>query len=542
MKKQTSQQSNLEKILETRSVKQYGSLANKRGGEGVIYTRVSSEEQALKNGSLETQMKFCKDFSDRLSIPIKKFFGGTFESAKTDGRKEFMRMLSYVNKNKSVSYIIVYNYDRFSRTGPTAAQLSEDLRKKGIIVKAVMQDIDTSNPSGRFQENLIHMMNNFDNSTKSERTKIHTKEVMEKGYWPYQPPLGYKNLNPKQRACFHKYVITDEGKAIKKAFDMAAEGKLSNKEIITKLSLHGLSITQSNFRLVLTNPFYVGYVTGNLVGGRLIEGKHPALVDLKTFLKANKMLEGMINVGVPKIFRHEELPLKLFAKDELSGQVFSGYKTKGNWYYKVKTAEVPVNVRASKLNSLFVNLLANIEYKKSHRKELADLLKRKLKSKLSQSIQDATLIKKQITEKRLLLEKVEEKFIKDDISKEQFEKYKDKYNAEIDSLMKELEKSSFDGANLEKAVEKCLQIAENISSAWSSATFEKKRRLQELVFPEGILYNKQKDTVRTLRTNSLFAEMPLLVKVLEENKNGNSEKNCHNISSVPRTGIEPAHP
>ena len=54
------------------------------------------------------------------------------------------------------------------------------------------------------------------------------------------------------------------------------------------------------------------------------------------------------------------------------------------------------------------------------------------------------------------------------------------------------------------------------------------------------MYSKRKDLVRTIRTNSLFQSIPLLKRVLGENKKANSKKNSLKSSSVPRTGIEPA--
>src|SRR2546423_7746256 len=114
----------------------------------VVYTRVSSQEQAENNSSLEVQMKLCRQYAKGKGITIKESFGGTYESAKTDGRKEFQRMLSYVRKDKEISHILVYNYDRFSRTGPAASQLSDELRKIGVVVKSVTQDIDSSTPTG----------------------------------------------------------------------------------------------------------------------------------------------------------------------------------------------------------------------------------------------------------------------------------------------------------------------------------------------------------------------------------------------------------
>jgi DNA invertase Pin-like site-specific DNA recombinase len=173
----------LEQLLEARTLKQYGTTLKRDGTAGVIYTRVSSQEQEQNNGSLEVQKKYCEEYAKRHNILVKAYFGGRHESAKTDGRKEFQRMLTYAKQNRVVTYIIVMNYDRFSRTGSAAAQLSEQLRSKGIIVKSVTQDVDTSTASGRLQEDFFHLLNNFDNRTKSDRTKLNTREVMLKGYW-----------------------------------------------------------------------------------------------------------------------------------------------------------------------------------------------------------------------------------------------------------------------------------------------------------------------------------------------------------------------
>ena len=485
------------------------------------------------------QIKYCNAFCRANGLPIRAYFGGTYESAKTDGRKEFKRMLDYVRKEKSVSYIVILNYDRFSRTGPGAAQLSEQLRTEGIIVKSVNQDIDTSTAAGRLQENFFHMINNFDNSAKSDRTKINTREVMMKGFWPYPTPLGYRNNKPRHRACYHEYVITEEGQLLKKAFQLKAEGKYSNKEIIAELRAKGAGITEKNIRGILSNPFYAGYVTGKLVGGKLIKGKHPALIDLKTFLKANELLQQATGAGIPKVFRHEEVPLKVFAKDEASGNPFTGYKTKGNWYYKVKTATTPVNVRVDVLNALFVDRLKGYEYDKSHKAKLIKLITGNLREQMAEALADAKLCKKQITEKQGQLDKVEEGFILGNISKELYDKYSDKYKKEIADLEQKANQKGFDGSNLENSVKKCLQIAENLSSAWLSAKYENKQRLQQLVFPEGVVYNKQERAVRTQRVNSIFAQIPIQARVLKEKENGDPMKNRHQSHSVPQTGIEP---
>ena len=524
-------------------VRQYEKKPKRNGKSGIIYTRVSSSEQAQNNGSLEVQLNYCNEYAKRNQIPVMEYFGGTYESAKTDGRKEFQRMLGYVRKNKEITYIIVFNYDRFSRTGAAAAQLSQDLRKDyGVIVKSVTQDIDTSTASGRLQENMFHLMNNYDNQAKSDRTSINTREVMLKGYWPYATPFGYENLKKKQRACFHEYIITEDGKQLKKAFALKAAGKMNNKEIVAYLKSRGANITAKNFRLIFSNPFYAGFITGKLLEGKLVKGHHPALIDLKTFLKANNVLMQYPNVGKPKITKHNEVPLKIFAKDEFSKQPLTGYITKGNWYYKTKKTQIPVNIKAEKLNSLFIFYLSGFEYKKEYQPKLKKLLNEKLKERLFQTVEETKMLKKKISEKGSQLEKMEEKFLNDTISKELYDKYTVKYNDEINQLKADLGKCEINGSNLELAVEKCLTIAQNVSSTWVTASFENKQRLQQLVFPDGILYNKKKEAVRTSRVNSLFASIPLLVKVIAENKNGDSMKNRQMSLKVPTKGIEPSHP
>jgi site-specific DNA recombinase len=534
---------NLENLLEDHLKKKLGINEKKRGTDGVIYTRVSTMEQMMENGSLETQKKLDEEYALKNNIRIVEYFGGKHESAKTDGRKEFQRMLEYVKKHLNVKFIIISNYDRFSRTGATAAKLSEDLRKEyGVIVKSVTQDIDTSTASGRLQENFFHLFNNFDNVLKSERTKVNTKEILLKGYWPYHLPKGYTNLNPQKRACFHTYVLNEDAKAIKQAFILKAEGKITNREIIEKIKLNGVELCEKTFHSMIANPFYIGYVTGKLVDGKLIKGHHPKLIDEATFLKANEILSKARNVKVPKKFNHDALPLKIFIKDEISGDKLSGCKSKGIWYYKTKQSSTPLNIKAEILNNLFVEELRKFEVPNKYTAKLKKLIAEELSNRLSMDKEGVRTTKKLISEKETELEKIEVKFLKDEISKEVYEKHTTKVKLELAKLNKELELSDFSSANLGKAVGKCLEMAQNLESAWVSADYQNKQRLQYLIFPEGMYYNKKINRVRTPKINALFESIPIAARVLIDKKKGNFEKNCLYLLSVPRTGIEPALP
>ena len=136
----------------------------------VIYTRVSSKEQADHNTSLESQKRYCNEYCSRTGYTIKSYFGGTFESAQKDERKEFKKMIDYVKKDKSIDAIIVYSYDRFSRSGANAVYLTEELSKRGIVIIAVTQELDSTTPAGKFQKNILLLFSQFDNDLRRDKT------------------------------------------------------------------------------------------------------------------------------------------------------------------------------------------------------------------------------------------------------------------------------------------------------------------------------------------------------------------------------------
>ena len=143
----------------------------------IIYTRVSTKEQAETNTSLETQKKLCEQYAKNNNYIVKAYFGGTYESAKSDDRKEFKRMLKFAKQSSTVGYIIVYSYDRFSRTGSSASQITSELLEDGIQVKAVSQDVNTLTASGKFQQNLFYTASIFVLSGITSQPPLFTTKV-----------------------------------------------------------------------------------------------------------------------------------------------------------------------------------------------------------------------------------------------------------------------------------------------------------------------------------------------------------------------------
>jgi len=97
---------------------------------------------------------------------------------------------------------------------------------------------------------------------------------------------------------------------------------------------------------------------------------------------------------------------------------------------------------------------------------------------------------------------MEERFAIGEINKEIYEKFKVKYQSEINDLESNLFNSSISSSNLEKAIKKALRVASNLNELWTSGDLTQKKKLQNLVFPSGIGYDKLNGEVRTKKVNS----------------------------------------
>ena len=98
-------------------------------------------------------------------------------------------------------------------------------------------------------------------------------------------------------------------------------------------------------------------------------------------------------------------------------------------------------------------------------------------------------------------------------------------------------KGSLNLSNLDNLLEKATQYALNISNLWSSGNLAIKRSVQNMVFPEGILFDFKNDTYRTTRVNSIFALINSLSDVLNGNKNGASQNEFNLSRFVPGMGV-----
>ncbi len=76
------------------------------------------------------------------------------------------------------------------------------------------------------------------------------------------------------------------------------------------------------------------------------------------------------------------------------------------------------------------------------------------------------------------------------------------------------------GSNQEKVIDLALQNALNLTNMWVSGGWKRKVRLQYLLFPNGLHYNKKNDTVRTENINQAFLWMACQQQKISRIKSG----------------------
>ena len=510
----------------------------------VVYTRVSSKEQAEHNLSLDFQRKAIEEYAQRNHISIIEYFGGTYESAKTDGRKEFLRMLEFVRKNKGkITHVLVYTLDRFSRTGGGAIKMAEDLREKyGVMVFAVTQPTDTSNASGVLQQNIHFIFSQYDNQLRKQRAIAGMKEKFSKGIWVVRPPQGYDIVKTNGE---RKIVVNAEGKKLKRAFQWKAEG-IKSEEIIERLKAMGLHMYKQQLSKVFSNPFYCGMVCHGLMEGQVIEGTHEKMISKELFAKINDLREKQSSgLGVPHKKEREMLPLKVFMRCAACGEPFTGYevKAKGLWYYKCRKDGCRCNRNAQKLHSLFEEYVSKFTMRKEFIAPFTKVVSDIWEQCNKEHIDLTKEYKSQLAEVEKKLEKIEEKYyVLEEMSKETFQKFQSRYSDERNDIIKKLSEVQPMISNFEDVVEKIVANCSNVASAWVSAGVGEKERLQKLIFPDGIEYDAKTGSFRTSRVNVLFQIIADLTRVLEETKKGQACSDTCLSLSAERKGFEPLIP
>ena len=197
----------------------------------VLYARFSSDNQ--REESIEAQLRAMHEYCSRNSIVIIHEYCDRAKSATTDDRPEFLKMIA-ASREGDFDFAIVHKLDRFSRNRYDSAYYKRELKKNGVQLLSVLEQMDDSPESIILESVLEGMSEYYSKNLAREVMKGMRESAMNCRYIGGWVPYGFR-VDPQT----HRYIINDyEAEAVRMIFRDVADGCGYNV-VLNKLNAMG---------------------------------------------------------------------------------------------------------------------------------------------------------------------------------------------------------------------------------------------------------------------------------------------------------------
>lgn len=145
------------------------------------------------------------------------------------------------------------------------------------------------------------------------------------------------------------------------------------------------------------------------------------------------------------------------------------------------------------------------------------------------------LLKENYQEINRKLERLEERFMSEEITKELYLKYVEKHKQEQVEIQRDLQQFEHGTSNPEDCAQLITNYAKDLRKIWQSSDYLQKQKLQNYLFPKEIRYCKNLGLVRTEDYNSVFLWIALKQDDFGQKKCGISSLNLDYAALVEGT-------
>ena len=461
--------------------------------KALIYTRVSTKEQAEKGFSLDAQKKACREFGENTGYAVDRVFVEEGESAKTRDRTQLKKLIGYsVHNKKEVSALIIWKFDRLARNLSDQIELLKGFAELGIRVLSATENNEDSSV-GKLMRNIIGSFSQYENDLKSERTVIGMKQALREGRWVWRAPTGYKRVFvPGGRS---EIIPSGESKYITEAFELLGSTLCKQVEIVQKLKTNGFSkITQSLLNKILRNPLYAGLIKTEFFDD-FIEATHEPLISKDLYYRVQSILDGKKPSLTPKSRCHPDFPLRRFIRCPNCSTKLTGGKSRGRlgkkygyyWCYKKGCS---LSIKAGDLEANFYAYLKTFQPKD----EILDLFEETVidvwKTRQSEQIKLHYRSEKAISELTERRGKIENLMIAGKINEETYRRKFEEVKQEILTKQVALSETAVKLNDVEACLAYCKYFIANIADLWLNSNHILKQRFQTLLFPDIITYKE----------------------------------------------------
>jgi len=464
----------------------------------IIYTRVSTDEQANKGYSLPHQKSVLELYCTHSRINVLKHFKEDF-SAKNFDRPSFNELREYVKVNrKSIDCLLFTRWDRFSRNQEEAYRVIREFKDMGIEVNAIEQPLDLSQPDSKVMLAVYLVIPEVENDKNSIRTKEGMRRAMKEGCFTGIAPFGYLNDRTSEGKSTLK-IREETQHLVKKCFTEYAKGFSSTEDIRKKYLLqNGFKISKQSMINMLKNPTYCGKILlkeYKKEDAFTVEGLHPAIINTETFNNVQLVLKGKKQKKIHKFSEiDKQLPLRGYLKCRQCGKLLTGSASRGgsgirHYYYHCQP-KCKERFKAEEANEMLERLFKEFVIKEDVKVLYKEILEETFSGERKNRELRLRNIKGELEKQSKRLESIEDKFIDDVIDLSMYKSMKNKIQKVINELQHETSQLKSMDKNLEEYLKRGISFMHGIDKFYAQASASVKKQIVGSIFPEKLVFSK----------------------------------------------------
>ena len=460
--------------------------------QALIYARVSTDEQAEEGQSIDTQIKLCQKWARENGFTIGGIYKDEGRSATNLNRPALKELLLRCQeKNHDISAILVQDTDRWCRSTLDHLTTKSILEKAGIQLISISQPLIDNSPEGNLVDTVIASVNAFQSQITGRKVSKVMEQKARSGIWPGWAPLGFINTEaPSPSSNLDKRIVIpdpDRASYITLAFELYSTGNFSVKALRDKLHKMGLRSKSGNKVQVsvllntLKNPFYTGKM---LWRGEILQGKHEPLTTPDIFERCQEVM-AIHNQNACRRRKHSYL-LRGYVFCACGRRMWAEKHVKKNGlnfdHYYCKSCGKGSYVNTDSLENQIEKRFEAIQITKEYAQEILDTAKQILEEFRQSSQDESQILLNRKAKIEARMREAENNLLDKTIDKETFRGIYDRLREELDGVMNGLARINQDHSKTLEAVERLVDLAENIGNAYKQARFELKRHYLNIFF------------------------------------------------------------
>jgi DNA invertase Pin-like site-specific DNA recombinase len=256
------------------------------------YTRVSTADQ-VDGFSLDCQEERIRRWCTDKGIGLAAIYRDGGRSGRDLEREAFRELQGHLERDGSITHVIIVKLDRFSRSLRDSVALIQEWQERGIGIIAIDDGLTDLRKTNALLAHILAWVAEGEHRRIISRVQPGLVARVEAGLPPSQVPWGYRIEqspgNPRGRLVIDAAIRP----VVEDAFAMAARPRYGAGRITRRLEERhrGLllsvgieRLTRGRIQRMLANPVYTGVLAARIGDRNLVRyDNHPALVDEVTF-------------------------------------------------------------------------------------------------------------------------------------------------------------------------------------------------------------------------------------------------------------------